>query len=180
MVFRDKEGRPHFTVNNESERFMMIMDRRCSICGDALLPEFWFVGGPLSAFMPQGVYNDPPMHRDCLHFAMRVCPYMLMPKYGKRIDAKTIKDDSRIYIDPNQIGYDSRPVFFVAVCTTDFENSSHGRDITSAFHMIPARPYRRVEFWQDGKMFPEAVAMPVLRPIIDAEIARLDQLRKEM
>ena len=65
MVWRDQTGQPHFTINDETVRYMLLIENRCSICGTALLPLRWFVGGPLSAFDPNGMYLDPPVHRDC-------------------------------------------------------------------------------------------------------------------
>lgn len=160
---------------------MMIMDRRCSICGDKLLPEMWLVGGPLSAFLEQGAYNDPPMHRDCLHYALRVCPYMLLSRYGKRIDARTVKDDTaRVFINNDQAGYNDRPTFFVAVGLLDFETSSHGRSITQPFRVIPHKPFRHVEFWRDGKQYSEAEAMPIIRPIVVAEQAHIAEMMENL
>lgn len=151
MVFRDSTGRPHFTINNEATRFLLIMDDQCSICGQKLLRRRWFVGGPLSAFHPNGTYIDPPLHRECLHYAMRVCPYLAMASYTKRIDARTIPDSEydphRIFIDSTQIA--ERPSVFVAVAATGQAVRTNGT--VGPIYVTPKRPYAAVEFWKNGK-----------------------------
>jgi hypothetical protein len=170
MVFRDPEGKPHFTVNNEGTRVIdIIIDERCSICGTPLLRERWFVGGPLSAFHAHGAYHDPPMHRDCLHYALRVCPYLAMASYTHRIDTRTIKtpiERTRFFIDNTQVA--ERPEIFVAVCTTGQEVRFKGTHPRAPVYVIPHRPYKRVEFWRNGKQISETEGMRLVRPILEA------------
>jgi hypothetical protein len=72
----DKTGKPHFTINNHELRNNCLEKDLCEICGKKLYRGRWFVGGPMSAFHPDGVYNDPPMHTECKDYAMQVCPWL--------------------------------------------------------------------------------------------------------
>lgn len=162
MVFRDKTGRAHFTINNESDRFMLLMDDRCSICGQKLLRLRWFVGGPLSAFHEHGTYMDPPLHRECMHYGLRVCPYLALPSYTKRIDARTVRDPepNRIFMDQTHIP--ARPVVFVCVGATGQSIRNTG-DPLSPIYVTPKRPYKAIEHWKDGRQISQAEAMALLR-----------------
>ena len=150
-VWRDEQGNPHFTINDEAKRLVMVHEGICPICGTKLLPVRWFVGGPGSAFHPNGAYFDPPMHRVCMHYALRVCPYLAAPVYSGRIDAKTVKTPQANTVlfedrtmDPN------RPVVFVAVST-----ASH---TIKWPYLKPNKPYINVEYWRSGKMISEKEA----------------------
>jgi hypothetical protein len=143
-VWRDDQGTPHFTINDEAKRVLMVHDALCPICGTKLNPVKWFVGGPGSAFHANGWYFDPPMHRMCMHYALKVCPYLAMPEYTKRIDARTVREPqpaTRIFLDRTQDP--QRPLVFVAVSTATV--------IVKWPHIKPERPYINVEFWRGGK-----------------------------
>jgi hypothetical protein len=150
-VFRDRDGRPHFTINEEAKRVLALVEHLCPICGLPLLPDRWFVGGPRSAFDPNGAYNDPPMHRECMHYALKVCPYLAAPRYGRRIDTGTLSAEEveqRIFLDATQIA--ERPVLFVAVMARDQQLIL----IRPHYYVRPAKPYIAVEYWQTGRRLP--------------------------
>jgi hypothetical protein len=152
-VFRDSEGQPHFAINEEAVRQRVIRRDECPICGEKLLRYRWFVGGPRSAFDEHGAYIDPPMHDECAHYALRVCPYLAAPNYNKRVDTRTLKTPStRIFIDNNMIP--GRPSVFVAVRTVG-QRKFWGHDINGV-RMVrflkPVKPYRIVEYWNHGTM----------------------------
>jgi hypothetical protein len=173
MVFRDKTGRPHFTINNEANRFMLLMHDKCSICGQKLLRLRWFVGGPLSAFHEHGSYMDPPLHRECMHYALQVCPYLALPSYTKRIAARTVRnpESNRIFMDQTQIP--DRPVVFVCVGATGQSIRNTGNPL-SPIYVTPKRPpYKAIEYWKDGRQTSQAEAMALLR---DAGIITKRQL----
>jgi hypothetical protein len=152
MAYRDANDRAHFSVNDSGVRARVIARDLCSICGKPLLRGRWFVGGQRSAFDPHGAYIDPPMHRECAHYALRVCPYLASPTYASLIHGNTMPSDDRaLLIDQTEIespstAHEVRPPLFVAV---------HARG--QRFHPTPAgglifptRPYIVVEYWQHG------------------------------
>ncbi|WP_334147834.1 hypothetical protein [Hyphomicrobium sp.] len=149
IVLRDNSGRPHFTMNDEAKRQRIIREDRCAICGGKLFRGRWSVGGPLSAFHPFGRYNDTPLHHECMTYALQVCPYLAMPSYSKRLDAKTAAnaefDATLINIDPTVL--DGRPELFVAVMHI---GQSYSPGPYGLGYVIPKRPYRHIEYWQNG------------------------------
>jgi hypothetical protein len=156
-VFRDNDGRPHFTVNDEMKRIQCLEKDLCPICKGPLLRGRWFFGGPASAFHPDGAYMDPPLHHECMTYAAQVCPYLANPSYLKRIDAKTIDPDkiggNRVFIDPTQIP--TRPSFFVGVMAI-------GQTISNGY-VKPKRPYRALEIWRNGNRITEKDATIEIR-----------------
>lgn len=147
-VLRDRRGKAHFAVNDEYKRQEILKEDRCPICGLKLLRGRWSVGGPLSLLDDRGALIDPPMHYECSHYALRACPYLAAPSYGKRIDAKTVpKDEALIYMDPTEIA--RRPDVFVAVMHVGQTFKTEGRFIR---FIRPNRPYRQIEYWCQGVM----------------------------
>jgi hypothetical protein len=159
VVLRDKEGRAHFTVNDELKRRLALKKELCPICGRKLLRGRWFVGGGMSATHPQGAYLDPPMHDECAHYALLVCPYLAAPSYAKRIDDKTLKrappsDGVLITLDPTMLP--SRPTVFVAVMAIGSRITGMHPDGSGPF-VAPRRPYRKIEYWRHGQNVGAAV-----------------------
>ncbi len=181
-VLRDEKGRPHFTINDENARQLHLKNDQCPICGDKLLRGRWSVGGPAAAFMENGVYIDPPMHFECFRYAVQVCPYLAAPHYGKRLDDATLKaadvPDTLLLVDETMSP--DRPDLFVAVMHV---GQTYKRDSWGRIHTIkPNRPYRNVEYWQNGiqlstqegealaKAYVEAKAEILLQRARDASI----------
>ncbi|QIG76147.1 putative clamp loader subunit DNA polymerase accessory protein [Rhizobium phage RHph_I4] len=150
-VFRDKNGDPHFTINDETTRQRLIARDACPICGNGLLRGRWFVGGPGSAFHDHGNYIDTAMHYECLEYALKVCPYLAAPSYAKRIDDKTLKPENAPGIVTGDPTVDPvRPAVFVAVMATGTDFVVHPV-IGHVVYVKPRRPYKIVEFWHQGK-----------------------------
>lgn len=155
-VWRDPNGNPHFAINDEGKREKCILENLCSVCGMDLNIYFWFVGGPLSAFDPDGAYMDTALHHECMTYALQVCPYLSMPKYLGRIDDAGV-DYSKlppgtIFMDPTMIPV--RPSVFVAVCSVK-------QKITGPY-IKPQRPYLAIEYWHDGKQLDEREGRRIL------------------
>jgi hypothetical protein len=146
VVYRDTTGTAHFTINDHFKVDRAAEFRLCAICGDHLGAHKWFVGGPASAFHPNGRYLDGPMHRDCGRFALEVCPFLaLAGRYTGRIDAATLRAEDAHpgmgLIDHTQ--HPTQPVVFVFADT-----SAYARTATGLYD--PVRPWRAVEFWRGG------------------------------
>jgi hypothetical protein len=144
-VMRDSDGRPHFTINDTARVQRALKEDRCAICGDKLFRGRWFIGGPGSAFHPNGAYIDPPLHHECMRYAAQVCPYLARDHYAKRIDALTLDrakvEGMAIFLDETQDP--NRPEVFVAVMAV-------GQRVTENGYLQPKRPYRAVEVWRHG------------------------------
>jgi hypothetical protein len=166
-VYRDQHGRPHFTINNSDVRDRVLARDLCGICGQPLTRGRWFVGGPLSAFHEHGAYIDPPMHHECAEYSLRVCPYLALPSYRKRIEEATLpKDDpTPILIDETMLMH--RPPMFVAAM-------ARGQRLLENGHIVPRRPFIRVEYWRDGAMLTEAEAMPLLEQELQRDVSAVE------
>lgn len=166
IVYRDGDGKPHFTVNEESLRQHVIRMDECSICGGKLLRGRWYVGGFRSAFHPHGAYLDPAMHAECAEYALKVCPYLANPSYTKRIEARTVKKDdpTPLVIDPTMDP--KRPELFVAIMTTGQRYNRHENPVLAARNaigtIVPKRPYVQVQYWVQGKHIPFHEAQAII------------------
>lgn len=160
IVFRDKAGTPHFTINDEARRRFVLDTDRCAICNHQLFRGRWYVGGPGCAFDPRGAYLDPPLHHECATYALQVCPYLAAPRYSRLVDGKTLDPqqahDAMVMLDSNVDN--QRPDFFVAVMAL-------GHRIVEGGYMVPKRPFRRIEFWQHGtRLLGAPVPLPATEP----------------
>lgn len=127
IVMRDATGRPHFTINDHQRVRQCGKFGLCGICGKPLGKHVkgnpnkgaFFVGGPASFYHDRGAFLDPPLHRECAEYAMRVCPYIANPSYGKRIDDATLKPEHMpagmavMQTGGNPPNLDTRPNIFI-------------------------------------------------------------------
>jgi len=169
-VYVDKSGKPHFTINDERARVMMRERDLCSVCGHKLFRGRWFAGGPGSAFHPEGCYIDMPMHDECVHYALMVCPYLALPNYAREIGENAAKKltDEIIAIDETMIP--DRPAVFVAVMAIG--QTYVGERMVSGQYVRPNRPYRKIEYWQHGRQLPDDVG----KALADANLAALPSM----
>jgi hypothetical protein len=147
-VYVDSSGRAQFTINDDVKREFALTGDLCPICGQKLSRGRWFVGGPMSAFHRHGAYFDPPMHDECAHYSLQTCPYLAAPRYAHRIDDALLSGGTALpllLVDPTMIP--ERPEVFVAVFATGQRRTK--------LHVIPRRPYSRVEYWRHGKQITE-------------------------
>lgn len=159
IVFRDRNGDPHFTINDGRVRLRCLLQRRCGICGKKINGPVWFVGGPLSAFHPHGAYAEGPLHENCAEYALKVCPWLAVSCYMGRIDASTLytregedRSGGQLFTDPTQIP--DRPLCFVAISTSSYKLSPHSG--ASGPNVIPGRPFVDARYWRNGAQLSEA------------------------
>lgn len=179
LVQRDTDGRPHFTINDESVRQRVLKEDRCGICDRKLLRRRASVGGPSAAFHPFGAYIDPPMHPECARYALQVCPYLAVPSWTKRIEGRTL-DPSKLpegvigvtdpTMDPNQ------PELFVLVLH-DGQNY-----VVNEFgfkqYVKPKKPYVAVEYWRGGERLPDNIGEAAVKEIL-AKVFEKERLEFE-
>lgn len=84
------DGKRDFRVVSLGHLANCIRHDTCWICGKPLEARKVFVVGPLAAI--QAVSNEPPSHVECAEFAVRACPFLLLPKAQHRpIDIPNIQ-----------------------------------------------------------------------------------------
>lgn len=174
VLLTDNTGKTHFTINDDRKTLDCIKDLLCSICGQELGNDLWFVGGPGSAFLEGGQYADPPVHHCCGQYALKVCPYMAMPSWNNKKIGPTIakqldtapenlpegfggfydldEDDSRE-------GWNSRPPVFVFM-----KAYSYAVKVRHPHLMKPSwATLESVEFWRHGQRIPQEEGMVLAR-----------------
>jgi len=173
IVLRDNTGKPHFTINDEALRQRCIYGDLCSICGTKLFRNRWAVAGPLSMLHEVGRVIDTPVHRECLLYALHMCPYIAAPNWNpdKRIDTKTLKPEDApehlVLTDPSMMT--NRPPLFVAAM---FRDVRWFGDNGLAQYYAPVRPYLAIEYWQHGKQLPQAEGEALARDYMPAQLER--------
>lgn len=177
IVLRTSDGRPHFTINDDSKVLRAAQLNACGICGKRLHKSGgWFVGGPASAFHPQGAYLDGPVHHECGTFALETCPYLAAPKYAGRIDEGTLTDAQRaevgVTVDTTMLP--DRPDIFVFGRATQFTFARRGPASALMFH--PRKPFVEIEYWQKSVQLPEAIAVPIVTRSLLASTGTIDHL----
>jgi len=148
----------HFAINDVTLVQDCVDHHLCTICGHGLQDDAWVIGGPMSAFLPNGVFGDLPVHHDCGEYALKVCPYLAVPSYAKVKDPEKIKSDLNIEVDSLSQGNTRVPFFVFA------KLNYYSIDIPE-FTVIPDREelpvYHEVQYWNNGeRITPEqAVAL---------------------
>jgi hypothetical protein len=72
------DGKPDFKLADEEKLHIAIKKRVCWICGQPLGKHLAFVVGPISSI--NRASGEPPCHHDCAEYAVKACPFMVLPK----------------------------------------------------------------------------------------------------
>lgn len=156
-IVRAPDGSPLFTINDQRYTHQLLAEDRCPVCGNKFHRARWLVGGPLTAFHPSGAFADPPMHGECMRYALQVCPYLAAPKWtslegtGRRKMAQAEFTPGAIVALPDHpTPFPQRPTVFVAVQLIG-RCPMHTSEFSGGTLFAPPRPYRQVEYWCQGQ-----------------------------
>lgn len=173
LVAYDLAGEPMFTVNDDQKTMRAITESLCGICGQELTyGDLWWVGGPLSAFHPDGCYVDGPMHAECSTYALMACPHLAAPKYTKRIDAlPTRKNGTPFAVHLDHTVMPDRPLVFVQGCSESYNVTwplTPDRKLMPVSAIDPRNPDKQIKFthyevWQHGEILDEAHGLELVR-----------------
>lgn len=75
-------GKPDFRVADAAKWRLAVRFGYCWLCGDRLGVHKTFVIGPMCAV--NRITSEPPCHTECAHFAVEACPFLLLPRAGRR------------------------------------------------------------------------------------------------
>lgn len=158
IILKDKEGNYHFKINDTTIVEKCIADKLCSVCGKPMINDMWLIGGPLSAFHPNGVFGDSPVHKSCGEYALQVCPYLAVSTYNGKLNRELESGvfDGMAFVNITQT--QDRVPFFV-FCRISGYNVSR-RSIER--YIVPVKPYLDVEFWNDGEKITKEQAQKLL------------------
>ena len=155
VVLNDNNGCPHFKVNDTEKSLECIIKKLCNVCGKPLGNDMWMLGGPASAFHPEGVFNDPPVHKECGVYSLKACPYLGKIRYNSKgpdiKDLMHIAQNSKVNAFVNNTQSNVKLPFFVLARTAGYRPNLHPIVIT----ITPVRPFITIEFWKDGAQIPQ-------------------------
>jgi hypothetical protein len=159
-------AKPDFKVTDIRRLNICRQRNVCWICGKQLGSYKWFIFGPSSALGRISV--EPPSHRDCAHYAVQTCPYMLTPGRPMQL-IKKLRPHEHLYDIDEQ-----HPDVAVLWATKDYGlkavDPSRG-----VFYFIPSEP-DIVEFWQAGrKATREEVVRAIDKAIVSNNVDRNDR-----
>jgi hypothetical protein len=87
------DGKPDFRIADAAKVKLCREDKLCWICGQKLGRFMTFVIGPMCAV--NLISAEPPMHRECAEFSLRVCPFLLNPnqkRNPKKIEGQALDE----------------------------------------------------------------------------------------
>jgi hypothetical protein len=76
------DDKPDFRLADASKVRHAVIGSRCWICGGTLGRYRSFVIGAMGAM--NRVHSEPPSHHECACYAIRVCPFLALPKAHRR------------------------------------------------------------------------------------------------
>jgi hypothetical protein len=76
------DGKPDFRVVDTQKMRIAHRNKRCMLCGETLGVHVSFTVGPMCTI--NRVSSEPPSHRDCCEYAVKVCPFLSDPEKGRR------------------------------------------------------------------------------------------------
>lgn len=175
VVARDvTTGQPLFIVNDSKVARQCVRKKLCQICGQRMIKELWFIGGPLSALAPNGWYFDSAMHHECAQYALQVCPYLAMTGSRAALREPMLEKISdrlggTVLVDHTQMP--GTPEMMMLVMAYGQQKSASPVPGTS--YIRPLRPYHAVEFWREGRQLEFEDGMARLRTIPGLDLTAL-------
>lgn len=76
------DGNPEFRIADTDAWIKCVQSEVCWICGQPLGVYRAFVIGPMCSI--NRISADPPGHKECMEYALQVCPFMLNPRFERR------------------------------------------------------------------------------------------------
>lgn len=158
------DGKPDFFTIGTAMVAQCHAEGLCGICGQVIshhgdgetdCKPYYFIGGPYSTEV-SGVFNDPPMHKDCAEFAMRVCPWMIMHNYKRPKEYV----QTPIQVEGTILEDRARPVVLILSKALNYE-----RDQKFWGHLFKAVWIEPVRYWN-----PKGGGDDYTRAEIDAQI----------
>lgn len=132
------DGTPDFTTIDMMKWLKACQFRLCGICGKSVHGRLFFIGGPR---LVKNRYSfDHPMHEECAHYALQVCPFLSMTrahyqKLRESPDHKLMKTSSR----------DKPDIFALA------KARSYTLEKISGDMLLHASPWESITWWKEGK-----------------------------
>ena len=145
-VMVDSNGVPDFRVTDIEKWVFAVQHKRCGLCGEPLGARMAFVGGPKCH--KYRVFTDLPMHRDCAEYALRVCPYLALPRATHALHYQTGQQKGDYTLRVTESASTEKPDRFVLGIAKSYTplrlpDSSYG---------LQAAPWQETVWWKDGEV----------------------------
>ena len=150
VVARGDDGTPDFRINDFARVDRCLGEGLCAISGLPLADDdVWLVGGPKAAYDPRGAYLDPPARKDCLVWALQVCPFLVARRYLMKNAPSRFTPPAGMYFVAHASADPVVPEMFVMARTDGIalDLSPDGQIV-----MLPNRPWLEVEHWRAGRL----------------------------
>ena len=117
--------------------------RRCGLCGVSMGRHVFFVGGPLC--VENGIFLDPPMHRECAQFSLRICAHLNRTK--GRYNEAPLPSETGTTFGVGAMASAEKAEWFALMHATAY---TFGRGRDRMLYIRAALPWIEVERWRDG------------------------------
>lgn len=144
--FIKPDGTPDFRVMDHDNTAKAARRRLCSLCGDKMQRDVWFVGGPKC--VENGLFYDPPMHKECALYALQTCPHLARAK-GKYSPVPD-RIEGAIMVQGAMDG--DKAEWFGLMRATGY---THSMDASGMLLIKGTMPWVSVERWRDGALMGE-------------------------
>ncbi len=160
-IVLESEGVYYFKINEQQKVLDCLVNRKCTICGNALNSEYWFIGGPASAFHIHGAFNDAPVHKQCGEYALKVCPYLAFARYNSKISFEKLQESlkGKFILENTTVDTDRLPLFCFIKAT--------GYSISTSLLLKPTLPYLEIEFWNDGEKLDDTESIKIIKDLFE-------------
>jgi hypothetical protein len=147
--FVGKDGEPQFQVMDDQKTQHCLAYRLCGLCGEQMGRHVFFVGGELC--VTNGLFYDPPMHRECAEYALQACPHLARTKgrYG-RIPEPAALGAARVAV--GAMCSDEKADVFALM---HGERYTFVRDQSGMLLIRAQLPWRTVIYYREGKPCPQ-------------------------
>jgi hypothetical protein len=147
--FIKPDGTPDFRVMDDERTSKAVRRRLCSLCGEKMRRNVYFVGGPKC--VENGFFYDPPMHRECAVYALQACPHLARAK-GKYAPVPDRIEGAGLLIQGEM---DTEKAEWFGLMQSAGYTSS--RTDTGMIVIKADMPWLSVERWRDGSLMAETV-----------------------
>jgi hypothetical protein len=138
------DGVADFRVIDAAKWVRAVKERRCWLCGEPLGAYLAFVIGPMCAV--NRVSSEPPSHRECAEYAVRVCPFLTQPAFARR-EAHLPAG----YQEPAGIGLKRNPGVALLWVTKSFEQMRVATSREPKGVLFQVGPPVALTWWTEGR-----------------------------
>lgn len=136
-------------VTNQEKYLKCMEGGICWICGNTNKREQVFVTDVRSALT--GISIEPPSHPDCSIYALKVCPFLLMPNFHRRPD--TLPSDLKS--ERSQVVSDINPGYHVLTYVKKFQYGPVLSGNPARFAHWDNKHVLSQSLWKEGRVLTE-------------------------